>query len=59
MDYMYPSVFFAYFLFLVLTVLTGFFFLRSLKHGDFGNDSEAPKIRMMRDESDGDHDERE
>ena len=33
MDYMYPSIFFAYFLFLVLTVLTGFFFWRSLRHG--------------------------
>ena len=58
MDYMYPSIFFAYFLFLVLTVLTGFFFWRSLRHGDFGADCEAPKIRMMRDESEGDYDER-
>jgi hypothetical protein len=59
MDYMYPSIFFAYFLFLVLTVLTGFFFLRSLKHGDFGNDSEEPKFRMMRDEYEEEPDERE
>jgi hypothetical protein len=56
---MYPSVFFAYFLFLVLTVLTGFFFWKSLRHGDFGVDCEAPKIRMMHDESEGDPDERE
>ena len=50
MDYMYPSVFFAYFLFLVLTVLTGYFFLGSIKHGDLGKNSEEPKFRMMRDE---------
>jgi hypothetical protein len=52
MDYMYPSVFFAYFLFLVLTVLTGYFCVRSIKQGDFGKDSEQPKFQMMREESD-------
>ena len=53
MDYMYPSVFFAYFLFFLLTGLTGFFFVRSLKHGDMGERSEEPKYRMMRDDAEG------
>lgn len=53
MDYMYPSVFFAYFLFFLLTALTGFFFVRSLKHGDMGKQSEEPKYRMMRDDAEG------
>lgn len=53
MDYMYPSVFFAYFLFLVLTLLTGYFFVKSLKSGDLGKNSEEPKYRMMRDDAEG------
>jgi hypothetical protein len=52
MDYMYPSVFFAYFLFLVLTVLTGYFCVRSIKQGDFGKNSEEPKLQMMREDRD-------
>ena len=52
MDYMYPSVFFAYFLFFVLTVLTGYFFVRSIRHGDLGSNSEEPKLRMMREDND-------
>ncbi len=53
MDYMYPSVFFAYFLFFLLTVLTGFFFLRSVRAGDMGKHSEEPKYQMMRDDAEG------
>ena len=52
MDYMYPSVFFAYFLFFLLTALTAYFCLRSIKDGDFGKDSEEPKLQMMREEDD-------
>ena len=52
MDYMYPSIFFAYFLFFVLTALTGYFFLGSIKHGDFGKNSEEPKLQMMREDDD-------
>jgi hypothetical protein len=55
MDYMYPSVFFAYFLFTLLTGLTLFFFIRSLKHGYWGSRSEEPKHRMMQDEDGGSH----
>ncbi len=50
MDYMYPSVFFAYFLFLILTLLTLYFFVRSRKHGYWGAHSEDPKYRMLRDD---------
>lgn len=53
MDYMYPSIFFSYFLFFLLTGLTGYFFVRSIKNGDLGRDSEEPKHRMMQDETDG------
>ena len=53
MDYMYPSVFLAYFLFLILTLLTLFFFVRTWKQGYWGKSSEEPKYRMMRDEDEG------
>jgi hypothetical protein len=53
MDYMYPSVFLAYFLFLILTLLTLYFLVRSRKDGYWGKNSEEPKYRMMRDEDDG------
>ncbi len=53
MDYMYPSVFFAYFLFLLLTLLTLFFFIRSRKDGYWGARSEDPKHRMMQDDEEG------
>ncbi len=52
MDYMYPSIFFAYFLFALLTVLTLYFFLKSRKQGYWGKRSEDPKYRMMQDEED-------
>ena len=55
MDYMYPSVFFAYFLFFLLTALTLFFLIRSRKHGYFGRDSEEAKYRMMQDDDGGSH----
>lgn len=50
MDYMYPSIFLAYFLFFVLTLLTLYFLLRSRKDGYWGKQSEEPKLRMMRDD---------
>jgi hypothetical protein len=53
MDYMYPSVFFAYFLFFILTLLTLYFFVRSRKEGYWGKDSEDPKYRMMQDDEEG------
>jgi hypothetical protein len=54
MDYMYPSVFFAYFLFFILTLLTGYFCVKSIRHGDMGAHSEEPKYLMMRDDAEGD-----
>lgn len=53
MDYMYPSVYLAYFLFLILTLLTLYFLIRSRKDGYWGKNSEEPKHRMMRDDEDG------
>jgi hypothetical protein len=55
MDYMYPSVFFAYFLFFLLTGLTLFFFIRSRKDGYWGARSEEAKYRMMQDDEGGSH----
>jgi len=48
-DYSYPSVFFSYFLFLLLAGGALFFFIRSLKDGYLGPDSEEPKYRMLND----------
>jgi len=48
-DYTYPSVFFSYFLFLLLAGGALFFFIRSLKDGYLGRDSEEPKYRMLND----------
>jgi hypothetical protein len=53
MDYMYQSVFFAYFLFALLTGLTLYFFIASRKQGYWGENSEEPKHRMMQDEDEG------
>jgi hypothetical protein len=53
MDYMYPSVFFAYFLFALLTGLTLYFLIASRKQGYWGENSEEPKHRMMQDEDEG------
>ncbi len=51
-DYTYPSVYFAYFLFALLAGGALFFFLRSLKDGYLGPNSEDPKYRMMHDDPD-------
>ena len=54
MDYMYPSIFLAYFLFFLLSALTLYFLLRTRKDGYWGKNSEDPARRMMRDEEEGD-----
>lgn len=54
-DYSYPSVFFAYFFFALLAGGALYFFLRSLKHGYLGRNSEEPKYRMMQDEEAASH----
>lgn len=46
-DYSYPSVYFAYFLFFLFVAGALYFFLRSVRHGYFGKNSEAAKLRMM------------
>ena len=46
-DYVYPSIFFAYFYFFLLVCGALFFFIRSFKDGYFGRDSEEAKYRML------------
>ena len=50
MDYTYPSVFFAYLLFILVSAGSVYFFLRSRKDGYWGDSSEEPKYRMMQDD---------
>ena len=49
-DYVYPSVYFAYFYFFILLVGALFFFFRSFKQGYWGEESEEAKYRMLEDE---------
>ncbi|MGA2558145.1 MAG: hypothetical protein ABSF17_00590 [Terracidiphilus sp.] len=49
-DYTYQSVFFAYLLFAVLAGLAVYFFVRSVKDGYLGPNSEDPKFRMLEDD---------
>lgn len=51
-DYVYPSVYFSYFLFFLLTVGAIILCVRSLKDGYFGRDGEAVKYQMLKDEDD-------
>jgi hypothetical protein len=50
MDYVYPSIFFSYFLFFLLLFGAVFFFIRSMKHGYWGKFGEDAKYRMLEDE---------
>jgi hypothetical protein len=54
-DYVYPSIYFSYFLFALLAGGAFYFFLRSLKHGYLGKNSEDPKYRMLQDDDGGSH----
>lgn len=49
-DYVYPSIYFSYFLFFILLALAVFFFIRSFKDGYWGEDSEESKHRMLRED---------
>ncbi len=49
-DYVYPSIFFSYSLFFLFLVGAIFFMVRSIKHGYWGKESEAPKYRMLEDD---------
>jgi len=49
-DYVYPSVFLAYFMFFLFLVGAIFFLVKSLRHGYWGKQSEDPKYRMLADD---------
>ena len=49
-DYVYPSIFFAYFFFFLSAFVALYFFLRSRKDGYWGEDSEAVKYQMLEDD---------
>lgn len=49
-DYSYPSIFFSYFMFVLFASGALFFFLRTIKDGYWGSDSEEVKYRMLEDE---------
>ncbi len=49
-DYVYPSVYFMYFLCFLFLCGAAFFLHRSLRDGYWGADSEEPKYRMLDDE---------
>ena len=49
-DYVYPSIFFAYFFFFLAVFVALFFFIRSIKDGYWGHEGEEAKYRMLDDE---------
>ena len=49
-DYTYQSVYFAYLLFVLFASGAVYFFIRSIKSGYLGPNSEEPKYRMLQDE---------
>ena len=46
-DYVYPSVYFAYFLFFLLVGGALYFFVRSWRDGYWGRDGEEVKYRLF------------
>jgi hypothetical protein len=52
-DYVYPSIYFSYFLFALLAGGAVYFFIRSLKHGYLGKNSEDVKYRMLEEDDRG------
>jgi hypothetical protein len=55
-DYVYPSIFLAYFMFFLFVVGAIFFLVRSRRHGYWGSHSEDPKYRMLADDDEIDTD---
>ena len=49
-DYVYPSIFFSYFLFFLFLAGGIFFFVRSFRDGYWGSKGEEPKYRMLEDD---------
>jgi len=54
-DYVYPSIFLAYFLFFLFLAGAIFFLVRSRHDGYWGSQSEEPKYRMLADDESGTH----
>jgi len=52
-DYVYPSIYFAYFYFVLLLAGALYFFFRSIRHGYWGKQSEEAKYRMLEDDDSG------
>ena len=53
-DYVYPSIFLAYFMFFLFVVGAAYFLVRSARHGYWGKSSEDPKYRMLAEDESGD-----
>jgi hypothetical protein len=51
-DYVYPSVFFSYFLFVIFLVGAIYFFARSFRDGYWDSNAEDAKYRMLSDDRD-------
>ncbi len=49
-DYVYPSIYFSYFMFFLFLVGAIYFFWRSRRDGYWGSQSEDAKFRMLYDE---------
>jgi hypothetical protein len=49
-DYVYPSIFLAYFMFFLFLVGAIFFLIKSRHQGYWGSRSEDPKYRMLADD---------
>ncbi len=49
-DYVYPSIYFAYFLFLIFLVGAIYFFLKSYRDGYWGEEGESIKYQVWADE---------
>lgn len=49
-DYVYPSIYFAYFYFFLLLAGALYFCFRSRKDGYWGKESESAKYRMLEDD---------
>jgi len=50
MDYVYPSVYFCYFVFFLLFGGGVYFLVRSIRNGDWGEHGEDVKYWMLHDE---------
>ncbi|MBI5085554.1 MAG: hypothetical protein HZB13_13260 [Acidobacteria bacterium] len=52
-DHVYPSIYFSYFFFALMAGGALYFFVKSLKSGYLGRNSEEPKHRMLEDDEQG------